>query len=105
MTWTLRLNDNGGREIAWIQITDDGEYSYSVQQSKSEWTDFEFLLNQKRRIWADIDEAPVVSDAPFSLIQDPGRIEKTLTPEEHLSRIQDDLEDLPEVGTTELRDE
>lgn len=105
MTWTLRLYDGDGTEIAWVQVTSDGSYSYSITHPDSGWSDFDLMLDDWRRVWAETDEAPGVSGTPFSLDRDQGRVERSLTPEEHLSRIQDDLRDYPEVGSTALNDE
>ena len=46
-----------------------------------------------------------LTNTNFDLYESESRIENTLTPKEHLSRIQDDLERLSEIDSTRLKDE
>lgn len=105
MTWTLRFYDDSDREIAWVQVASDGTYSYEITHPEEGWRDFDVMLDDYRRVYAEMDGSLDVSGYPFSLRQDPARIEKTLTPEEHLSLIRDDLAGYPEVGSVSLADE
>jgi len=102
MVWTLRLYDETGTEIGWVQITDDGDYSHEITHPESGWEDYNLMLNDSSRLYPDSFDSEGRSP-DCRLISDPAPV--SLPPEEHLSRIEDDLGDYPEVGSTELADE
>jgi len=105
MTWTLRLYDGTDTEVAVVTKTDDGTYSYSVTNADPEWDDYGVELSGWRKVWSDSGGPTEVQGPKFRLINDPSHIEGTLTPKEHLERIQDDFGSRPEVGSTTLADE
>jgi hypothetical protein len=108
MTWTLRLYESDGTEIAWIKKTDDNSYSYQIthpNSNESKWDNLTVMLSRKERVYDSFNESTITRGTKFDLYESESRIENTLTPKEHLSRIQDDLEKLSEIDSTTLKDE
>jgi len=108
MTWTLRLYETDGTEIAWVKKTDDNSYSYQIthpNSNESKWDNLTVMLSRKERVYDSFNESTITRGTKFDLYESESRIENTLTPKEHLSRIQDDLEKLSEVGSITLKNE
>lgn len=108
MVWTLRFYDDAKIEIAWVQIEDDGTYLYSFTHPEIEDRNLNCMLNDWQWVYSEEvgNGETVLGDPPEIIIrQTPIQIEKSLTPEEHLLLIQDDLFDYDNVALTTLEDE
>jgi len=103
--WTLRFYDTDGVEIAWVALTDNGTYSYEITHPDSAWDSLEGPLRDWKRVYADPDESLYETFDEFTVMNDPAPIENTLSPEEHLSHIQEEFAQAPDIGRTELADE
>lgn len=80
VTWTLRLYDDSGTEIAWIQVLSAGTYTYEIVHPESGWRNTEVLLQGSQTVYADGDEPPDVTYEEVTIEREPARIEGTLTP-------------------------
>lgn len=108
MVWTLRFYDDTETEIAWVQIESDGTYNYAVTHPEIEHRNWKGMLHGWQRVYSDEvgNGETVLGDPPeITIRQTPIQIEESLTPEEHLSLIQDDLFDYDNVAATTLEDE
>ncbi|QSG06400.1 hypothetical protein HSR121_2068 [Halapricum desulfuricans] len=88
-----------------MRIEDDKTHSYEVTHQDSKWDSIESPLRESKWVYADPDESLYETFDEFTIMNDPAPIENTLSPEEHLSLIEEDLAQLPDVDRTELADE
>jgi hypothetical protein len=108
MTWTLRFYESDETEIAWVKKTDDNSYSYQIthpNSNESKWDNLTVILSRYERVYDSFNESTITRGTKFDLYESESQIKNTLTPKEHLSRIQDDLERLSEIDSTRLKDE
>lgn len=105
MTWTLRLYDDAGLEIGWVSVDETGLYSFEITHQESGWSGLKASLSGWKTIYGEMDTDPVDRGSEITFYVDPAPIQNTLTPKEHLERVQEGVESRPRVASTALSDE
>ncbi|OYR54906.1 hypothetical protein [Halorubrum halodurans] len=100
MVWTLRLYDENGVEIGYVEKPDRETYNYAITHPEPDWENLERRL---KNYWTLQVEEDYGMDSP-EWTADHGPMTLPRPPEEHLRLIQERLSH-PAVADTELTDE
>jgi len=101
MTWTLRLYDEDGVEIGYIEKPDRETYNWYITHPDPDWEQFEYTL----RSFTTLEDRGDYSDMESPAWQvDHGPMAYKAEPETHLREVQERI-DHPDIAATELNDE
>jgi hypothetical protein len=106
MTWTLRLYDSDGNEVAYAQLTDAGDYSVTMVQSKDDWGDVYLSLLSSDEVYADeLDGYSFESvDLPDGR-SNPQPSAISFPPKDHLTVVKDEMLRYPCIESATVADE
>lgn len=105
MTWILRLYDDTSLEIGWVSVDDGGSYSFEITHQGSGWSGLKTSISGWKTIYGEMDTDPVDRNSEITFYVDPAPIQDTLTPKEHLKRVQEAVESRSDVVDSVLNDE
>lgn len=100
MTWTLRLFDDDGVEIAWVTAD---PYEYEITHPDAGWDSLRLSLEGKERGEEALEPTEIHAE-DFRITID-NSIRHDRTPEDHLSWIRDEVVARSDVESATITDE